>query len=136
MTAWQSRWGTHDHLPPHHWDSANAQIERLLPSLQHEREVITVDQLRAFVRSRKPTCAVARLDGISRADPLAMPSADLHGYCVDVDRIHCFFEVPVFLTYFSSFFTLSTSLMFSVGQVSVGVPVFIAGLRHVVISRL
>ena len=33
------------------------------------------------------------------------------------------FEVPVFLTYFNSFFTLSTSLMFSVGQISVGFSV-------------
>ena len=45
------------------------------------------------------------------------------GSLVDVDRIHCFFEVPVFLTYFSSFFMLSTSLMFSVGQISVGFSV-------------
>ena len=71
-TQWSKRWDKHATLAPDHWDEIHRFIDMAFPQGSIEIPPISRDTRLATIRSRKATSAVG-LDGVSRADLLAMP---------------------------------------------------------------
>lgn len=69
---WSKRWDKHANLSPNHWDEICNFIDLAFPQGSLPIPPITREVWLATIKSRKSTSAVG-LDGVSRADLLAMP---------------------------------------------------------------
>ena len=73
-SQWSKRWDKHSSLNPNHWDEISNFIDMAFPQGSISLPPITRETWIATIKSRKATSAVG-LDGVSRADLLAMPNS-------------------------------------------------------------
>ena len=71
--AWQARWSRHEAIEPSRWHEATAGLVHLAQDRVMSLAPITEELWRSTVRA-KPMHTSTGLDGLSRADMLAMPS--------------------------------------------------------------
>ena len=71
--AWQARWSRHEAIEPSRWHEATAGLVHLAQDRVMSLAPITEELWRSTVRA-KPMDTSTGLDGLSRADMLAMPS--------------------------------------------------------------